>query len=189
MILTDTHHCDGSLIMTVKLKLKNREGKFVTINSSVMASIEADPHLKKHNMLGNLRAHSSGYAFFQRWYDTEQGPKCETIYLHKYIGEKYISKPKTDKKLYLRFKDGNVLNATIENLEWTDMTTLRRNMKTTSRTGYRGVTASGNGYIAVIMNGKVAIRIGRYDTPQEAAKAYNEKSIELFGITDGLNKL
>jgi hypothetical protein len=57
----------------------------------------------------------------------------------------------------------------------------------TSKTGYRGVTKEKNRYRAVIYHERKAHNLGFFDTPEEAAKAYNKKSLELFGETGSLN--
>lgn len=174
--------------MSVKVKLKNREDKYVVLDDKVHEEIEKNEYLSSLNFLKNLRAHSNGYGVYQRCITTKKGPVYETIYLHKYVAEKYIEKPKSDKKLFVRFIDGDVLNVQLENLEWVTMNTLRREMKNfKSKTGYRGVTKEKNRYRAVIYHERKAFNLGFYDTAEEAAKAYNKKSIELFGKTGSLN--
>ncbi|MDP6908934.1 MAG: HNH endonuclease, partial [Flavobacteriales bacterium] len=135
--------------------------------------------------------HSNGYAVFQRCITTKKGPVYETIYLHKYIAEKFVKKPDSGgKKLFVRFIDGDVLNAQIENLQWVTMNTLRRQMKNfKSKTGYRGVTKEKNRYRAVIYHERKAFNLGFYDTAEKAAVAYNKKSRELFGETGSLNEI
>ena len=94
------------------------------------------------------------------------------------------------KKLFVRFIDGDVLNVTLDNLEWVTMNTLRRQMKNfKSKSGYRGVTKEKNRFRAVIYHERKAHNLGFYDTAEEAAKAYNKKSRELFGETGSLNEV
>ena len=127
--------------MSVKVKLKNREDKYVTLDQKTYDDIQNNEYLSSIKFLENLRAHSNGYGVFQRCITTKKGPVYETIYLHKYLAEKFIEKPKSDRKLFVRFIDGDVLNVKLENLEWVTMNTLRREMKNfKSKTGYRGVT-------------------------------------------------
>ena len=176
--------------MSVKVKLKNREDKYAVLDDHVHAEIEKDKYLASVKFLENLRAHSNGYGVFQRCITTKKGPVYETIYLHKYIAEKFVDKPKSDKKLFVRFIDGDVLNCQLDNLEWVTMNTLRRQMTNfKSKTGYRGVTKEKNRYRAVIYHERKAHNLGFFDTAEEAAKAYNKKSIELFGETGSLNKI
>lgn len=176
--------------MSVKIKLKNRDNKYVIVDDKVHKDIEANKYLMSIKILENLRAHSNGYGVFQRCITTKKGPVYETIYMHKYIAEKFVKKPKNKdgKKLFVRFIDGNVLNAHLENLEWVTMNTLRRQMKNfKSKTGYRGVTKEKSRFRAVIYHERKAYNLGFYNTPEEAAKAYNKRSIELFGKTGSLN--
>jgi len=176
--------------MSVKVKLKNREDKYAVLDDKVHKAIEDDKYLSSIKFLDNLRAHSNGYGVFQRCITTKKGPVYETIYLHKYIAEKFVKKPKSDKKLFVRFIDSDVLNCQLENLEWVTMNTLRRQMKNfKSKTGYRGVTKEKNRFRAVIYHERKAFNLGFFDTPEEAAKAYNKKSRELFGETGSLNNV
>ena len=174
--------------MSVKVKLKNRDDKYAVLDDKVHAAIESDEYLSSIKFLSNIRAHSNGYGVFQRCITTKKGPVYETIYLHKYVAEKFIEKPESDRKLFVRFIDGDVLNVTLENLEWVTMNTLRREMKNfKSKTGYRGVTKEKSRYRAVIYHERRAYNLGFFETAEEAAKAYNKKSIELFGKTGSLN--
>ena len=174
--------------MSVKVKLKNRDDKYVVLDQKVYDHIAADEYLSSVKFLSNLRAHSNGYGVFQRCITTKKGPVYETIYLHKYVAEKFIEKPKSDRKLFVRFIDGDVLNVKLENLEWVTMNTLRREMKNfKSKSGYRGVTKEKNKFRAVIYHERQAHNLGFFDTAEEAARAYNKKSIELFGKTGSLN--
>lgn len=54
-------------------------------------------------------------------------------------------------------------------------------------TGYRGVTKCRDRFHAKIAVNKKMIQIGAFSCPIEAAKAYDKKSIEFFGVTDRLN--
>jgi hypothetical protein len=59
-----------------------------------------------------------------------------------------------------------------------------------SRTGYKGVQLKPSGkYRARIMHNDRDIHLGYYDTPAEAAYAYNKKALELFGEFANLNKI
>lgn len=176
--------------MSVKVKLKNREDKYVVLDDKVYKDIQANEYLSSIKFLENLRAHSNGYGVFQRCITTKKGPVYETIYLHKYVAEKFIKRPESDRKLFVRFIDGDVLNVTLDNLEWVTMNTLRRQMKNfKSKTGFRGVTKEKNRYRAVIYHERRAYNLGFFDTAEEAAKAYNKKSRELFGETGSLNTI
>lgn len=175
--------------MSAKIKLKNREDKYAILDQKVLDDIQNTEYLSSIKFLENLRAHSNGYAVFQRCITTKKGPVYETIYLHKYVAEKFIPKPKSDRKLFVRFIDGDVLNSKLDNLEWVSMNTLRRQMVNfKSKTGFRGVTFENKKYRAVIYHERKGYNLGFFETAEEAAKAYNKKSIELFGKTGSLNK-
>lgn len=176
--------------MLVKLQLKNSP-KTVTIDENVYEFISTNPYLKSLDFEHNLREHSSGRAVFQKsWRKSDGSYKVETIYLHKLIGEKFIELPEDPKKRYVRVKNGNPLDCRIENLDWSSKSEIKRNIrKTTNKTGYIGVSKDRYQYRAIIYVDRKPIVIGRYKTPEEAALAYNRKSIELFGKTRNLNRI
>lgn len=175
--------------MKASISLTNRSGKQVVIDQHVYDELAADPKLKDLNFLNRLRAHSSGYAFFQLYLKKVDGKQVyETIYLHKLIAERYIPKPATDKTLFVHFIDGNPLNASLDNLEWVPMNVLRRHMKGASKTtGYRGVTLDRGRYRVTIYRSGETFDLGFFDTADDGALAYNKKSRELFGETASLN--
>ena len=175
--------------MLYKLKLKNST-ESALVDDLAFEYIESNLHLKSLKFSENLRLHSSGYAFFQKAHPLKNGDyRTETIYLHKMIAEKFVPKPDTDKKLYALIKNGKRLDCRVKNLEWATLGKVTRNTKYhDSKIGYRGVHKSRNKYQAVIYNNCERIDLGYYRTPEEAALAYNIKSLELFGETIGLQK-
>lgn len=179
--------------MLVKIALKNSE-KNAIIDDTSFDFITNHPYYSKINFLNNLRLHSNGYAFFQKnWKQLDGSYKCETVYLQKLLAERFIPVPdhlKDHKKVWIRFKNGNPLDCRVDNLEWSTLSNVVRNTtKTDNKLGYRGVVRSGKRFQAVIYKDRKAINLGVYDTPEEAAIAYNRKSIELFGKTKSLNKI
>ncbi|MFO7869712.1 MAG: hypothetical protein R6U95_10485 [Bacteroidales bacterium] len=148
-----------------------------------------NPDLQRIKFVENLRKHASGYAFFQKhWKQEDKSTKCQTIYLHKLIAEKFIDKPESEKKLYVRFNNGNPLDCRMENIEWTTLANVIRNTnKTNNKFGYRGIVQDRNKFRAVIYHKRKPIRLGVFNTVHEAAEAYNKKSIELFGHTRSIN--
>ena len=64
--------------------------------------------------------------------------------------------------------------------------TNRRPYKSNS-IGYKGVTFNGKRYLARISYKNTIYRLGRYDTPEEAARAYDKKALELWGNLAVLN--
>ena len=176
--------------MLYKLTLKNSK-KTAVVDDRTYDYLVNNEYLIKIDFLKNLRLHSNGYVFFQKhWRQIDGSYKVETIYLQKLIAEKYLVKPNTEKRFWVRFINGNKLDYRITNLEWSTLSNVVRNTKKTeNRTGYRGVVKSGKKYMAIIYLHRKGINLGTYDTPEEAAMAYNKKSIELFGITKSLNKI
>ena len=84
--------------MLYKIKLKNAD-QFLIIDDFVYDWLENDPHYLKIDFLHNIRLHSSGCAVFQKTWKTKSGNyKTETIYPHKLIAEKFISKQKSFNK-------------------------------------------------------------------------------------------
>ena len=178
--------------MLYKIRLKNTKSKSVILSEEIYNYFKDTLYFQKLDFLNNLRLHSSGYAFFQRNFPIENGSyKNVTIYVHKAAAEKFIPKPSSNKRLFVRLINGNPLDCRMENLEWVEMSELRRNQRSTSNiTGYRGVVkVSKNRYRAVLYNKKSRIDLGLFSTAEAAAEAYNEKSKVLFGSTKSLNKI
>jgi hypothetical protein len=177
--------------MLYKVKLKNAD-EHVVLSAEAYQFIAQNEYYKSISFFDNLRLHSSGYVFYQRNYPIKDGYKNITIYLHKIIAEKFVDKPQSnEKRLFVRILNGNPLDCRTKNLEWTTMGELRRNQKrSTNKTGYRGVVqVSKASYRAVLYDGNERIDLGTFKTAEEAAKAYNDKSEELFGKTKSLNKV
>lgn len=176
--------------MSRRIPLKNRNEEFALVDDQVLEALIADSHLDSIDFLKNLRVHSHGYAFHQEYLSVNHIPKYKTIYLHKLVAERFITKPQTDKKLFVRFIDSNPLNVQLDNLVWATMSELRRHMKgTKSSHGYRGVTFDRGRFRAVLFNDKQTFDLGFHETAEKAAEAYNKKSFELFGKTASLNKI
>lgn len=176
--------------MIYKLKLKNAD-KYALVSGEAYESITGNQYLKAIGFLENLREHASGYPVFGKNFPLKGGKyRNETIYLHKHIADKFVTKPVSEKKLFVCFKNSNPLDCRIENLEWVTMPELRRQMKKNkSSTGYRGVTKTKGKFRAILYDGSTRYDLGLFKTAEEAALAYNKKSMELFGKTKSLNKV
>ena len=176
--------------MIVKVPLKNADDNAL-LDDVVYDYIINHPYLTKVDFLKNLRRHSRGYAFFQKnWKQSDGSYKNETIYLQKIVAEKFIEKPDLENRYWVRFVNGNPLDCRVHNLRWSTLSTVVRNTsKTENQFGYRGIIQIGDKFQAIIYKDGKGINLGSFDTPDEAALAYNKKSIELFGITKSLNKI
>ncbi|MEO8087385.1 MAG: AP2/ERF family transcription factor [Bacteroidota bacterium] len=177
--------------MVIKVKLK-REEKHVLLDHEVYESLNTTPLFQEFKVFENLRQHSSGVPVFQKYLETVNGKlKIETIYLAKYIAARYLARPQSGKRLFLNFINGDKLDLRLRNLKWEEMSKLSR-ARTTSvnKTGFRGVRKTPqNKYVSMISDGAKQIYLGTFNTAEEAAVAYNKKSVELFGITPNLNKV
>lgn len=138
-------------------------------------------YLKKRGMDKGWRLHSAGYAVLQF---TRFG-RIQTIYMHKLLASEFIEEPDTDKKLFVRMKNSRKLDCRVENLEWNTMAELRRHQR--SSTQFRGVSKDGKKFRAVLYDKGDRIYLGMFDTPEEAAEAYNKESLRRFGKTNSLN--
>lgn len=173
--------------MLYKVKLKNAD-EHVVLDADVYEWLTSDPYLVKIDFINNLRKHSSGCAFFQKtWKTSKNAYKTETIYLHKHIAEKFLKSTKTKSNRLVGAHNGNKLDCRLENLAYRSRATASRKRKTSSKTGYTGVYREGKRYRAVISVNSKAVHLGMFDTPEEAALAYNKKSKEAYGDEGKVN--
>jgi len=175
--------------MEVKVKLKNTDS-YVVLDGHVYEALQNDSYVTKMGILENLRKHSSGCAVYQKTWKSEEGDfRTETVYLHRYIAEKFLKDQITKENNLVGAKNGNKLDCRLENLTWRSRSTASRQRKTSSKTGYTGVYQENKKYRAIIsINGK-AVHLGMFDTPEDAAAAYNIKSKELYGNKAKINKI
>lgn len=175
--------------MLVKIKLKNSDDN-VILDDNVYEFLTSDPYLDQIKFVDNLRKHSSGCVVFQKtWKNPDGGYKTETIYLHKLIAEKFLSNQRSSVKNLVGAKNGDKLDCRTDNILWRSRSVASRQRKTSSRAGYTGVYQENNRYRAVISINRKSVHLGMFDTPEEAAEAYNRKSRELFGDEGKVNKL
>ena len=175
--------------MLVKIKLKNSDDN-VIVDDHVYEFLTGDPYLVQIKFVDNLRKHSSGCVVFQKtWKKAEGGYKTETIYLHKMLAEKFLADQRSKVKNLVGAKNGDKLDNRLENILWRSRSVASRQRKTSSRAGYTGVYQENNRYRAVISINRKSVHLGMFDTPEEAAEAYNKKSRELFGDEGKVNKI
>ena len=175
--------------MLVKIKLKNSDDN-VIVDDHVYEFLTNDPYLAQIKFVDNLRKHSSGCVVFQKtWKKADGGYKTETIYLHKLLAEKFLAEQRSKIKNLVGAKNGDKLDNRLDNILWRSRSVASRQRKTSSRAGYTGVYQENNRYRAVISINRKSVHLGMYDTPEEAAEAYNKKSRELFGDEGKVNKI
>lgn len=173
--------------MLYKIKLKNTE-EHVKVDDFVYDYFINDPYFKGLDFINNIRKHSTGCAVFQKsWPKAMGGYKVETIYLHKFIADKWLAHKKTEESNLVGAINNDKLDCRIENLMFRSKAIMSRQRKSRSATGYNGVSKDGNKFRAIIAVDRKHIHIGMFDTPEEAALAYNKKSIELFGDNAKIN--
>ncbi len=173
--------------MLYKVKLKNAD-ETVLLDDKVYEYLTTDPYLVKVDFINNLRRHSSGCAVFQKtWKRADGGYKTETIYLHKLIAEKFLFDSKSRDRNLVGARNGNKLDCRLENILYRSRSVASRKRKTSSKVGYTGVYKENSRYRAVISINRKSVHIGMFDTPEEAAQAYNKKSKELYGDDGKLN--
>lgn len=177
--------------MVVKLKLKNADQKAL-ISQKAHDSISKSKYLNDIKFLDNLRLHSHGYVFFQKSYPLKDGSyQTITIYLHKLIAKDFLNTKAGKKdKLFIHFKNGKRHDCQEANLECLNMQQMVRTQnKSKNATGFRGVVKDGKKYKAMLYDKKQRHYLGRFDTAEEAAVAYDKKSNELFGKSPFLNNI
>ena len=175
--------------MQYRIKLKNSE-ECVILDSQVYDDLSSDPYLTKIKLLANLRRHSSGCAVFQKTRKKASGRyETETIYLHKLIAERFLAHMATKNKNLVGAINGNKLDCRLANLEYRSRAVASRKRKTSSKVGYTGVYKEHNRYRAVISIDRKSVHLGMFATAEEAALAYNAKSLELYGKNGKLNKI
>ena len=176
--------------MLYKISLKN-------CNEEVLMSEEAYKFITENSayaskrMNESLRLHSNGYAFFQKNHPQKDGSyENETIYLHKIIADHFLEAPESADQRYVMFKNGNKLDCRLENICWASRSEITRNTKKHhSKAGFRGVYKEGERFRATLYHKLGRIDLGFFDSAEDAALAYNQKSQEIFGRTKSLNKL
>lgn len=110
-------------------------------------------------------------------------PECSFIKMHRFI------LGATDPKVKVDHINGNGLDNRRSNLrlcsnaENSRSSARRQNVKSP----YRGVSWNGNGYFASIRVNYQAIYLGFFQSPEEAALAYNEAAIKHHGEFAKLN--
>jgi len=176
--------------MLYKITLKNCNEE-VLISEETYKLLTESPLYATKRMTENLRKHSNGYAFYQKNHPQKDGSYAnETIYLHKIIAGEFLGKSESDEHKYVMFKNGNKLDCRIDNICWATRSEITRNTKKHhSKAGFRGVYKEGERFRATLYNKSERIDLGFFACAEDAAEAYNSKSVEIFGRTKSLNRV
>lgn len=86
------------------------------------------------------------------------------------------------------FRDGNCSNYSRENI-YDGSPEPRKRLTKARHSQYKGVTTSRGRYLAQIREGLKNKFIGRYDTPEEAARAYDREALRIYGEKAVLNNV
>lgn len=120
-------------------------------------------------------------------HEDSKGPRGNIVrtyrYMHREIKPAGIG-------LMCDHKNGNTLDNRRENIRPCTRLQNMANQKKCSRntSGYKGVTKRGDErWLAVIYHANISYNLGRYDTAEEAARAYDAKAKELNGEFAFLN--
>jgi hypothetical protein len=112
--------------------------------------------------------------------------KVKRFYVHQLVAKSFLDKPDG---YVVNHKDGVKVNNQLSNLEWT---TQSKNISHSydiglrdrkSESGYKGVKAINNGFMARICRDNKTIYVGTYDTKEKAYEAY-KKAIEDYETTN-----
>lgn len=121
---------------------------------------------------------------------------CGKIYARANIGNRTVLMHRlllgvdgSDKSIWVDHVDGNGLNNIRTNLRLSDATRNRWNSITQSRSGFKGVSRSGNGWSAKFVTNGKNIYAGHWKTEVEAALAYNDAAVAARGEFARLNEV
>lgn len=157
--------------MTKEIQLKNRYGAIVDI---AIISEEDYELVSQYNWY----RHTAGYAMAH-----PKGNDRITIFMHRLIMGGDVA--------MVDHINRNRLDNRRENLRPANPHLNAANVGVSKRntSGYKGVSKSGKRWRARIMVEGKEIHLGMYDTPEEAAEAYNEAALEYLGEYAVLNEI
>lgn len=109
------------------------------------------------------------------WYAASRDANGQRIYMHRVI-------TKAVRGMVVDHEDGDGMHNRRKNLTVCGFdANAHKDAPTTASSGFRGVRAEGRRWRARIASGGVLQHIGTFDTAQDAARAYDERAIEIYG--------
>lgn len=158
----------------------------IELNQGYVAFVDDDWYdfLSEHNWFV-LKGAKTEYAIRNK--KKHEGGRG-TILMHRVV----VGLPK-ESPLFVDHRDFNGLNNQTHNLRIATKDQNRQNnrLRKNNKTGYKGVYRN-PGYRrwrATIWKDRECIHLGMFDTPEEAAKAYNTAAMQLYGEFACLNTI
>lgn len=90
--------------MIYRISFKNAPGKFALLDKAGYDAVKDDPYLAWLKFMENLVFFKDGYAKYQQNTPAKGKKAFQTVYLHRWLAEKFIKKPESTHKLYFHFK-------------------------------------------------------------------------------------
>ncbi len=150
--------------------------KKITLTQNRFALLDDDDYERVKHISWFIQNSSNRY--YVRAFIEEDGIKKSLFLQHLILG-------KAPKGTRLFFKDGNSLNCQKSNLEFISSSTAshnyykKRKPSKNSKEKFRGVTVL---YLAKIKYKNKVISLGQFTNEADAARAYNLKAQELYGL-------
>ena len=151
--------------------------KTIPVYPGHIAIVDTDDHERLSKFKWTL--HQKGNCKYARRNKHHPDGRQTTILMHREI----LSSPMID------HIDGNGLNNQRTNLRPCTNSQNSANRKKSKRntSGFKGVCKRSKRWDAYIRVGGIQIHLGCFDTPEQAAHAYDRKAIEVFGEFARLN--
>ena len=170
-----------SSLQELRLKVDLGKGAFALIDEEDLARVLA------HGSWHAVTIKGQTYAAHEHWIGKYKKPQRRRIFLHRFIMNAAPGQ-------MVMHRNGVGLDCTKGNLRFgthqENGASHRRKQGATSR--FRGVSrhiGRGKPWQAFIMVAGVSKYLGRFDTEEEAAKAYNQNALLHFGEHASLNKI
>ena len=155
----------------------------IKLTKGKSAIIDDDDYERINAYRWSTQVARSGQRFYAVRNEYSKGGSYRRVYMHRFIMDAPEGKE-------IDHVNGNGLDNRQNNLRvcTSSQNRMNRGPSNASKTGLKGVFKSCGKFIAVIgAKGKVK-RLGRFDTPEQAAKAYDKEARKLHGKFASLNR-